>query len=469
MSRKQSKLRQGKRAAHIDAPVSLGASYEIDITGIGDGGEGVGRYEGFTVFVPFALPEERVRARIVTLKKNYAVGVLEFVVVPSPHRIEPPCDAFGTCGGCRLQHVDYAAQLELKTQKVRNVIERIAKLDPAIVKSAAGPSDPWYYRNKMQLPIGGTSASPLLGFYAMNSHDIIAHETCLIQDDMNNRLARACEELIRMTGVAPYDESTGEGLLRHAVGRINRDGTEAMLILVTTRPLADGDIWVRHLREACPILSSVVNNINPKRTNVILGSENKVLYGNGYIRDAIGELEFRISPHSFFQVNPTQTLQLYEQALLYADLKSDDTVIDAYCGTGTISLFMAKRAKRVIGIEIVEPAVRDAEQNATRNGVTNATFIADDATRAMPKLYADGVRPDVVVFDPARAGCTPEVLDAAVMMHPKRMVYVSCNPASMARDLAILAAKGYVATEVQPVDMFPQTPHVECVARVERR
>ena len=276
-----------------------------------------------------------------------------------------------------------------------------------------------------------------------------------------------CDELMRTTGIEPYDEITGRGVVRHIVGRVSPQGL-MLIIVATVKKLPQADQWVARIRESLPEIKSIVLNYNPKQTNVIMGPQCTVLWGSDTITDTIGNLEFRISPHSFFQVNPAQTEVLYKKALEFAGLTGNETVIDAYCGTGTISLFLAQQAKHVIGIEIVEPAIADAKENAKRNGISNAEFLVADAAEAMPKLVKDGIKADVIVFDPIRAGCKEPVLKAAAAMNPQRMVYVSCNPASMARDICVLRELGYEVQTVQPVDMFPMTAHVECVVLMSR-
>ncbi len=457
--------------AKLDCPVTLHNTYTITIDGLGNSGEGVGRVDGFTVFVPFALPSEVVEVEIDVVKKNYATGVIRRILQSSKHRVEPVCPVYGQCGGCQLQHVTYEEQTRLKTQKVRDIIERIGKTDSSIVKDTLGPSNPWHYRNKMQMPVGEKEGQPVMGFYEIKSHQIVHCTDCAIQEEANNQLATTVYNLLVKEGIEPYNEITGTGVLRHVIGRIGHatTGEEWMLVLVTaTKTIPHVEQWIETITKQYPLVKSIVLNYNPQKTNVIMGKENTLLWGQEYITDSIKNLEFRLSPHSFFQVNPQQTTVLYDKALEYADLKGDETVIDAYCGTGTISLFLANKAKKVIGIEIVEPAIIDARENAKRNGFTNTEFIVADAAKAMPDLYKKGVRPDVIVFDPIRAGCKPEVLEAAAAMEPKRIVYVSCNPASMARDMVLLRELGYKVVEVQPVDMFPMSSHVECVALMSR-
>ena len=445
------------------APVELGQEVSLWIDGLGSNGEGVGRVDNYTVFVPYALPGEEVKVIIETVKKTYSIGRLTKLLQASPERQEAPCGLYGICGGCQLQHTTYENQLALKTQKVKGIMVRIGGLEENLVLPALGPKNPWAYRNKMQMPVGGTQRNLHMGFYRRGSHAIVDGTNCLIQRPENNKIAQVCYDLAHDLGVEPYDERTGKGFLRHVIGRVGQD--QWMVILVGTGPhLPRQEEWVQGIRQALPKVSSIVLNINNRKTNVIMGPKNRLLWGENYIQDAIEDLTFSLSPHSFFQVNPEQTAVLYNKALEFADLSGGESVIDAYCGTGTISLFLAHKAKRVIGIEIVEPAILDARKNAAANGFTNTEFIVGDAAIEMPKLYKKGQRPDVIVFDPIRAGCKEEVLKAAAGMKPKRMVYVSCNPASMARDIAILRPLGYEVVKVQPVDMFPQTSHVEAVA-----
>lgn len=449
------------------APVELGQEVSLWIDGLGSNGEGVGRVDNYTVFVPYALPGEEVRVIIETVKKTYSIGRLTKLLQASPERQEALCELYGICGGCQLQHTTYENQLALKTQKVKDIMVRIGGLEENRVLPALGPQNPWAYRNKMQMPVGGIQGHLRMGFYKRGSHAIVDGTNCLIQRPENNEIAKVCYDLAHDLGVEPYDERTGKGFLRHVIGRVGQD--QWMVILVGTGPnLPRQEEWVQGIRQALPKVSSIVLNINDRKTNVIMGPKNRLLWGENYIQDAIEDLTFSLSPHSFFQVNPEQTAVLYNKALEFADLSGGESVIDAYCGTGTISLFLAHKAKRVIGIEIVEPAILDARKNAAANGYTNTEFIVGDAAIEMPKLYRKGQRPDVIVFDPIRAGCKEEVLIAAASMKPKRMVYVSCNPASMARDIAILRPLGYEVVKVQPVDMFPQTSHVEVIAKLVR-
>lgn len=449
-------------------PIQTGNEYILSITGLGHSGEGVGKYEDFTVFVPFALPGETVRVKIDMVKKTYGKGTLVEIITPSPDRAEPDCPYYGQCGGCQMQHLTYEAELRAKREQVEAAVRRIGK-SQAPVLPTKGASHPWYYRNKMQLPVGKKGNDLIMGCYAQGSHTIIHTKDCKIQRKGNNDIAEACWKIATSLQTVPYDETTHTGCLRHIIGRVSANTGEGMVILVTAeKRLPKQQEWIEAIQRELPFVVSIAHNYNPDKTNVIMGKQTKILWGKEKIEDKLEDFTFTISPASFFQINNEQTTILYNTALAYANLTGNETVIDAYCGTGTISLFMAKRAAHVIGIEIVPPAIADAKENAKRNGYTNTEFIVADAAEKMPELYKKGVRPDVIVFDPIRAGCKPSVLESAAAMNPKRIVYVSCNPQSMARDMAYLETLGYQAEKIQPVDMFPRSSHVECVALLTR-
>jgi len=455
--------------ANKTVPVEKGQTYTIEITGLGHSGEGVGRYQDFTVFVSGALTGETVAAVITTVKKTYAIGKLSTVTTPSPHRTKPACEIYSLCGGCQLQHVSYEEQLSVKRQQVVDAITRIGKLPEVVVHPTLGAANPWYYRNKMQFPVGRKNSKVVVGCYAQGSHDIIDTDNCLIQHQINNDIAREVRTAIQELGIEPYDEHTGQGVIRHVLGRVGTTTGQIMVVLVTaTERLPKEQALIERLTASIPGLVSIIQNINPKRTNIIMGHKTITLWGQDTISDKLGEFTFAISARSFFQVNTVQAEVLYNQAVKYAGLTGSETVIDAYCGTGTITLFLARHAAKVYGIEIVEPAILDARQNAITNHVTNAEFIVGDAVDIMPHMFKQGIKPDVIVVDPPRAGCEQKILETFVNMQPKRIVYVSCNPASLARDLAVLNDLGYKTIEIQPVDMFAQTFHVECVALIER-
>lgn len=457
-----------KELRHI--PVQKGKTYDISIVRLGSSGEGVGRYEGFTVFVPFALPGETVRARITLVKKTYATASLVEVLKPSPDRIQPQCPVYDRCGGCQLQHLSYEGELKEKRQQVRDALERIGHLQDLDVLPTLGAHTPWHYRNKMQFPVAAAGKCKVaIGCFAAATHEVIDVTDCAIQKEGNNAIVAVVRQWMKDFKIPTYDEDARTGIVRHIMGRVGVHTGEIMVCLVTACDMVPHmkDL-VQRLRRDIPGLTSVVQNVNKRHTNVILGPKTKTVYGKGTIHDSIGPLTFHISAQSFFQVNSEQAQRLYETALDFADLKGGETVADVYCGTGTITLFLAQKAKQVYGIEIVAPAIRDAVRNAKDNHVGNAQFILGDAIYKLPELIKNGIRPDVIVLDPPRAGCGEPVLKAIAQSKPKRVVYVSCNPATLARDLAYLDQHGYHTTKVQPVDMFPRTHHVESVALVTR-
>lgn len=424
---------------------------------------GVGRVEGFAVFVEGALPEETVIAKIVKIQKTFAYGKLINIDRQSQSRIKPSCAIVNKCGGCQLQHLDYTAQLSNKTQMVKDVMERIGGFKDLVIHDAIGMQDPWRYRNKAQFPVG-FSNDVVIGFYANRSHDIIDTDKCVIQDKINDKIIKIFKEYIRRFNIPVYDEATHKGLIRHIVTRKGFKTGEVMVcIVVNGESIPETDYLFEKLTSKVPEIKSIVLNINKRQSNVILGTTNIVIYGESAIYDYIGKFKFRISPNSFFQVNPVQTDVLYSKALEYAALSGKETVFDAYCGIGTISLFLSEKAKKVYGVEIVPQAIKNAKENAVLNNVHNVDFVLGESEKVIPDMHRKGIKADVIVVDPPRKGCEQELLDVIVEMQCPRVVYVSCNPATLARDLKFLVEKGYVVKEVQPVDMFPHTVHCEVV------
>lgn len=453
-------------------PVTKGKTYTIHIDRLGTSGEGVGKYEGFTVFVPYALPGEDVEATVILVKKTYATAALQVIKVASPDRVTPACPVYDRCGGCQLQHLSYEGQLKEKRQQVIDAFERIGHLKSVNVLPVLGAKNPWHYRNKMQFPVakGKKKGSLAIGCFAQATHKVIDVAECHIQKKENNAIAAVVRQWMKDFKIPPYDEDAGTGIVRHVMGRVGAQTGEVMVCLVTTRDqIPHMKDLVKMLRAAIPGLVSVVQNVNTRHTNVILGNKTRLIYGKDTITDSIGPLTFHISAQSFFQVNSEQAARLYETALQYADLKGKETVADVYCGTGTITLFLAQKAKEAYGIEIVAPAIKDAYKNAKDNKIKNASFILGDAVYKLPELIRRGIHPDVIVLDPPRAGCGVPVLQAIAHSKPKRVVYVSCNPATLARDAAILVEKGYHLDKVQPCDMFPATFHIENVAVFTRK
>ena len=451
--------------------LSKNKEYIVDIVDIGQGGVGIGKYDGFTVFVEGGLINDKVKVKINKSKKNYAVGDIVEIIERSPFRVDRLCsDSLKDCGGCQIQELDYKKQLEIKTNEVKQVISRIGKLENVTIYDTIGMEEPFRYRNKAQFPIQKINGAPAIGFYKKKSHDIIPTNKCIIQHDINDKIIQIIKTYINAYDVSIYDEKTHTGVLRHLVTKIGFTTGEVMVVLVANgKKLPYLNELASVLEENIPGFKTLVVNVNREKTNVILGKENRVIYGEGKINDYIGDLVFEISPLSFFQVNPVQTEVLYNKALEYAELKENDTVFDIYCGIGTISLFLAQKATKVYGIEIVEAAIEDAKINARLNKLDNTEFYAGKAEEVVPKMYKEGKTANVVVVDPPRKGCDDKVLDTIVSMAPDRVVYVSCNPSTLARDLAYLDERGYKCVEIQPVDMFPHTMHVECVAKIIKK
>lgn len=458
-----------ERSREGDLPVQKGQELELTINGLGSAGEGVGRYQGIAVFVPGALTGEVIKARAVFVKKSFVNAELTEIITASPDRVEPVCPVYKECGGCQLQHLSYEAELREKRQQVQDALERIGHLNDVNVLPTIASENPLYYRNKMQFPVTGYKGSLEIGCFALNTHRVIDVENCCIQKQKNNEIAAVVRQWMKQYKITPYDEDARIGIVRHIMGRVGVHTGEVMACLVTAQDSVPHikDL-ARMLKAAIPGIKSVVQNVNKRSTNVILGEKTKVIAGSPTIKDKIGPLKFNISAQSFFQVNSVQAEKLYNTALEFAGLQGEENVVDLYCGTGTITLFLAQKAKRALGIEIVPSAIRDAKQNALANRIENVDFLLGDAAVEMPKLAVNGFRPDVVIVDPPRAGCEERVLAAIVKVKPRRVVYVSCNPATLARDLAYLHTHGFTVEKVQPCDMFSRTHHVETVALMSR-
>lgn len=450
-------------------PVKKNEVYKIEISGMTHEGQGVGRIDNFTIFVDGPIKGEEVEIKIIEVKKSYAVGKLIKILKASPERVEPPCKVYHRCGGCSLQHMSAEAALKFKTDVVTENIRRIGGLKDVVIHDTIGMENPFNYRNKAQYPVGMQKGEMVVGFYAKRSHDIVNSPVCMIQHSDSDKAKLIVKRFLEENKISIYDETTGKGLVRHIMTRIGFNTGELMVVLVLNgSSLPKQDKLVKMLTEEMPQIKSIVLNVNTAKTNVILGSKNIVIYGDDSITDYIGKFKFNISPLSFFQVNPVQTEVLYNKALEYAGLTGEETVFDLYCGIGTISLFLSGKAKKVYGVEVVEDAIRDAKENAKLNGVNNVEFIVGEAERIIPDMYSKGIKADVVVVDPPRKGCDEVLLDTLVNMSPKRIVYVSCNPSTLARDLAFLSERGFEVLEVQPVDMFPWSSHVECIVGIHR-
>ncbi|SES25879.1 23S rRNA (uracil(1939)-C(5))-methyltransferase RlmD [Salisediminibacterium halotolerans] len=450
-------------------PVQKNETVQVTFEDLTHDGAGVAKIDGYPLFVKKALPGETGEVKVIKVKKNYGFGRLISLENESPERTEPPCPIFDRCGGCQLQHLSAAGQNRYKTNLVSSALARIGGMDDVKVHPVLAMDDPWRYRNKAQVPVGFQNGELVAGFYAERSHKIVDMNECLIQHDVNDRLLQTVKQAAKDFGITAYNEETGKGLMRHVVIRHGQATGEKMVILVTNgSKLPQADKLIEKIHAAVDGVTSIVQNINTAKTNVVFGEQTHVLDGKAAIEDKISDIRFHISPRSFYQVNSEQTEVLYDEALKAAGLSGDETVLDVYCGIGTISLFLAQKAKHVYGIEAVPEAVNDAKKNATLNAIDNASFYVGEAETLMPWWRSQGMAPDVIVVDPPRKGCDEALLDAMAAMNPAKIVYVSCNPATLARDMAYLAEKGYRSDAVQPVDMFPQTTHVECVVLLEK-
>jgi len=437
----------------------------INIEDIGVDGEGIGKYEGYTLFVNNTAIGDKALVKVMKAGKTYGYARLMEIIEPSPCRVEPVCPIADKCGGCQIMHMDYESQLEYKEKKVRSCLERIGGFGDIPMEPICGMDNPYYYRNKSQYPVGrNKDGKVIIGFYAGRTHSIIDTEHCFIGAENNIPIIRFLRSFIEKYHIEPYNEKEHTGLLRHILIRTGFKSGEIMVCLVINGDdmphkdeLVDGLVQI-------PGMKSICLNINKSRTNVILGDDIKKVWGETYITDYIGPIKYRISPLSFFQVNPVQTEKLYNIAMDYAGLSGNETVWDLFCGIGTISLFMAKNAQKVYGVEIVPEAVEDAKENARLNGITNAEFIAGAAEEVLPGKYAEEkIKADVIVVDPPRKGCDQSFLDTILSIAPKKIVYVSCDPATLARDLKYLCGKGYELKRVRPVDQFCHSVHAECM------
>ena len=437
--------------------------YTVDIHDLTHMGEGIAKIDGFPVFIPGVLPGERALIRIRQVKKNFGFGNLIRIIHESPQRVDPPCLVYPACGGCQIMHASYAGQMTFKQKRVKDSIERIGGITFP-VKPVLGMAHPWRYRNKSQFPVGMSGNRPIIGFYQKGSHAIVDTNECLIQPSVMDKGLQVVRKYLADHTISIYDEKTGKGLFRHVIFREGTATGQVMVIVVLNgNKLPGQERLFNELKKAIPGFCSLVINENRKKTNVIMGPTCHTVHGSSYFEDRIFDLTFRISPHAFFQINHRQTEVLYDQVLQLAHLQGDETVLDLYCGIGTISLLLAKHCKQVIGIETVKEAIEDAQWNARNNELNHAVFMTGAVEKLLPQFAREGKKIDVIVVDPPRKGCDPAVLDAIVQMKPARLVYVSCNPATLARDMKILTQKGFHVGVIQPVDMFCHSSHVECV------
>ena len=443
----------------------------LEIEDCGIDGEGIGKADGFTVFVKDAVIGDTVTAKIIKAKKNYGYGRLMEVLKPSPYRVEPKCEFARQCGGCQLQALSYDQQLVFKTNKVKGHLERIGGFTDIPMEPIIGMDELFHYRNKAQFPVGRNKEGKIVtGFYAGRTHNIIENRDCALGVAENKEVLDRVIAHMEKYGIEPYNEATGKGLVRHVLIRYGYFTKEVMVCLILNgNKIPKEEQLVKSLCEI-PGMTSITINVNKKHSNVILGEEIRLLWGQEYITDRIGDISYQISPLSFYQVNPMQTQKLYAKALEYADLHGQETVWDLYCGIGTISLFLAQKAKFVRGVEIVPAAIENAKENAKLNGLENTEFFVGKAEEVLPREYKkNGVYADVIVVDPPRKGCDETLLETMIEMNPERIVYVSCDSATLARDLKYLCERGYELRKVCPVDQFGMTVHVETVVLLSHK
>ena len=442
--------------------------YIVDIIDNGFEGEGIAKIDGFTIFIPGAIKGEKVRILIVKVLSSHAFGKLLEILEASKYRQEVDCSTYKRCGGCNLRHIKYEETLKMKQNAVQSLVNKTLK-NKLQVQETIGMDNPYHYRNKAQYPVGiDKKGEPVIGVFANRTHEVIPIEKCLIQNPKSEEIAKFILDFIKKEHISVYNEETRKGLFRHIVIKVGIKTGEIMCILVINgKTIPKEEILIKNLVENFPQIKTIVKNINTKNTNVILGQENINIYGNGHIEDILGEYKFKISPLSFYQVNPIQAEKLYELGVKMAEISKEDTVFDLYCGIGTISIFMAKYAKKVYGVEIVEDAIKDAKENAKLNNVTNTEFFAGDAEIVLDELINQKkVIPDIVMFDPPRKGLAKNSINDILSIKPKKIVYISCNPATLVRDLAEFESL-YEVKSIVPVDMFPFTSHVEVCALLE--
>ena len=429
-------------------------------------GKGIVKGEGITVFVPGIIRGEKAKIEIIHKSNNQTLGVVKEFITTSNQRVKPKCKVAAECGGCALQHMTYEAQLEFKREHVKECLAKIGHIN-VDVNNTLGMATPYNYRNKTQVPFTCKKGKVKYGFYKQDTHDVVSFDKCLIQTELADEILKVTKSLMEKFKIDAYDEDKRKGVIRHVLVRVGVHTNEAMIVLVTnTETFPNRKLLVKELLKAFPTVKTIVQNINHRDTNVILGEKEFTLFGKGYIEDYILGVKFKISSKSFYQVNPSQTEVLYSKAIEMAKLDKNDLIIDTYCGIGTIGLIASKHVNRVLGVEIVKEAIVDAKNNANLNNIKNATFVCDDAARFMVDLAMANEKIDVIFLDPPRKGLDTSLIESVLKLKPRKVVYISCNPSTLARDLAFLKEL-YSITEVQPVDMFPHTYHVETVACLE--
>jgi 23S rRNA (uracil1939-C5)-methyltransferase len=448
--------------------MELKQTFPLTIKRLGINGEGVGYFKRHVVFVPGALPGEEVVAEVTKVHPKFSEARIKKIRKPSEHRVKPVCPVYEECGGCQLQHLHYSQQLKEKRDIIIQSLERHTKLrvSDLVIKDTIGMDNPWGYRNKSQFQVGEQAGKILAGLYGMNSHKIINIEQCAVQHPATTKATEVVKGVLQDLKITVYNEKTGKGLVRTIVARTGVQSGELQIVLITTKKeLPKKDLMIEEIKKRLPEVTSIVQNVNGQKTSLIFGDETKTLEGNDFIQETLGDLQFELSARTFFQLNPEQTVKLYDEVKAAARLTGKEKIVDAYCGVGTIGLWLAGNAGEIRGMDVIPESIEDARKNAARHGIKHARYEIGKAEQWMPKWAKEGWRPDVIVVDPPRTGCDAEFLNTVLKVKPKTFVYVSCNPSTLAKDIATLS-KFYKVEYIQPVDMFPHTSHVEAVTKL---
>lgn len=443
-------------------------TFPLTIKRLGINGEGVGYFKRQVVFVPGALPGEEVVVEATKVQPKFAEGRIKKIRKKSPYRVQPPCPVYEECGGCQLQHLRYDQQLKEKRDIVIQSLERHTKLavEQLDIRETIGMEDPWNYRNKSQFQVGNRDGKILAGLYGINSHKLVNIQQCVVQHPLTNKATESVKRILQDLNIPIYNEKTRKGIVRTIVARVGIQTGELQIVLITSQKnLPQKDVLVQKIKKAVPEVKSIVQNVNGQKTSLIFGDESVTLEGADFIQETLGDLQFELSARTFFQLNPEQTIRLYNEVKEAADLTGKEKVVDAYCGVGTIGLWIADKAGEIRGMDIIRESIDDAKKNAERHGMKHAEYVVGKAEEVMPKWVKEGWRPDVVIVDPPRTGLDQQLLKTILQVKPKKVVYVSCNPSTLAKDIAVLAPK-YKVNYMQPVDMFPQTSHIEVVTQL---
>jgi 23S rRNA (uracil-5-)-methyltransferase RumA len=449
-----------------ESKLQMGQTFPVTIKRLGINGEGVGYFKRQVVFIQGALPGEEVVAEVTNIKRGFAEAKLKKIRKASPQRVAPPCPVYDQCGGCQLQHLSYDGQLEQKRDIVVQAFEKYTKVPTSLIRNTIGMEDPWHYRNKSQLQVGKAKNGIIAGLYALGSHQLVDISDCLIQHKATNEVTQKVKRILERLDISVYNERKRTGLIRTIVTRIGVQTGEIQLVLITSKKeLPRKEQFIKQVQTALPQVKSIMQNVNGEKTSLIFGDETFRLAGKEVIQETLGDLSFELSARAFFQLNPVQTVKLYDEAKKAAGLTGKEKIVDAYCGVGTIGLWLADGAAEIRGMDVIKESIEDAQKNAKHHGFTNTKYVTGKAEHWLPKWVKEGWRPDVVVVDPPRTGCDDKLLETVLQVQPKRLVYVSCNPSTLARDIEKLSRK-YEVSYVQPVDMFPHTAHVECISQL---